>query len=213
MIILELGESQPGGDRAFRWELTMLTNLKKKKNGKENSSWRIFQGKKKWTFILVIMISIIQTEPKWQLLLHSCHNCRWWKKIRCEQLSRNRVSVLSGVIRTAVPKQRPPGHLLPQAGHCLIPPPTLTPTPPGTKRIKRDQLCTNETTVASLKAVSPSAHPGISDLQVTLVLHFSYRIIAIDLWKICFVAFKNEDFPFNPMPRSLVSESASWWSS
>ena len=65
MIILELGESQPGVDVAFRWELTMLTNWKKKKkDGKENSPWRIFQGEKKWTFILVVIISSTQTEPK-----------------------------------------------------------------------------------------------------------------------------------------------------
>lgn len=209
MIILELGESQPGGldENSLCWP------IKKKKRWKRELPLKTISRGKKWTFILVIIISIIQTEPKWQLLLHSCRNCRWWKKIRCDQLSRNRVSGLSGVIRTAVPKQRPSGHLLPQAGHCSIPPPTLTPTPPGTKRIKRDQLCTNKTTVASLKAVSPSAYPGISDLQVTLVLHFSYRIIAIDLWEICFVAFKNEHFPFNPMQRHLVSESAVWWSS
>ena len=124
------------------------------------------------------------------------------------KLSRNQVSVQSGVIRTAVLKQRPPHHLLPQSGDCSIPSPTLTPTLPGTKKIKRDQIYTHETTVASLRAVCPSAHPGISDLQVTLVLHFSYRIIAIDLWKICFVVFKNEHFPFNPMQRNLVSEPA-----
>lgn len=124
------------------------------------------------------------------------------------KLSRNQVSVLSGVIRTTALKQRPPSHLLPQSGACSIPPPTLTPTPPDTKRRKRDQLCTNEKTVASLRTVSPSAHPGIRDLQVTLVLHFSYRIIAIDLQKTCFVALKNEHFPFNTMRRNLVSESA-----
>ena len=56
----------------------------KKKDGRENSPWSKFQ-ENKWTFILVIIISSIQTESKWQLLLHSCRNSHWWKKIRCEQ--------------------------------------------------------------------------------------------------------------------------------